>query len=206
MKQYNFKLVYKKYNKKASVIKNSIILFFLLLFAFLTILYSLGKFQIFHVVSNSSYPYHPQDCLAFDFKTPFEQLKVGDFITWSGNGGRTFVTHQIVDIDVENKTVTTSQQKFNADGTPKTPQEILDMNTETSKVTDAPITEDKYYGKVLFSIPKLGLYLTSIKNLVLSGNSINILGIVTLILAYLTYYSFGKLIYTPTYILREKRN
>jgi len=206
MKQYNFKLVYKKYNKNANVIKNITILLFLLLFAFLTILYSLGKFQIFHVVSNSSYPYHPQDCLAFDYKIPFEELKVGDFITWSGNGGKTFVTHQIVEVDEENKTVTTSQQKFNEDGTPKTPQEILAMNTESKQVTDYPITEDKYYGKVLFSIPKLGFYLTCIKNLVLSGNSINILGIVTLILAYLTYYSFGKLIYTPTYVLREKRN
>ena len=205
MKQYNFKLIYKKYNKQASIIKNIVILFFLLLFATLTTFYALGKFRIFHVVSNSAYPYHPQDCLVFDFKISFDNLKVGDFITWSGNGGKTFVTHQIVDVNKENKTVTTSQQKFNDDGTPKTPQEILDMNTEGSTVTDNPITEDKYYGKVLFSIPKLGLYLTGIKNLVLSGNSINILGIVTLILAYLTYYSFGKLIYTPTYVLREKK-
>ena len=202
MKQYNFKLIYKKYNKQASIIKNIVILFFLLLFATLTTFYALGKFRIFHVVSNSAYPYHPQDCLVFDFKISFDNLKVGDFITWSGNGGKIFLTHQIVEIDKENNTVTTCQQQRKNDGTWQTTEELLN-NPNVNK--DSPITEENYYGKVLFSIPKLGLYLTGIKNLVLSGNSINILGIVTLILAYLTYYSFGKLIYTPTYVLREKK-
>lgn len=202
MKQYNFKLIYKRYNKTTNIIKNSVILFFLLVLTTVVMLYCFGKFQIFHVLTSSSAPYHPAGSLAIDVKTNFDDLKVGDFITYSTTGGRSFITHEIVKIDKENKTVTTSQQKRDDDGRLLSAEERLNLGG----CVDAPINESQYYGKVLFSIPKLGLWLTSIKGLVLNGNSLNILGIISIVLAYFVYYFLGKLLYTPTYVLKEKRN
>lgn len=199
MKQYNFKLIYKKYNKKANTIKNFVILFFLLLFAIFTVLFATGKIQIMHILTSSSAPYHPAGSLAIEYKVDFDKLQVGDFITWSVNNGKSFVTHQIVKIDKEAKTVTTSQQQYNENG-------VKPMEEWEEKKFDAPKTESQYYGKVLFSIPNVGLYLTSIKEMVILNNSINILGIVSIILAYLVYYFFSKFLHTPTFILWGKRN
>lgn len=200
MKQYNFKLVYKKFNRKANIIKNCVILFFLLLFAVLTIFYAMGKLQIMYVASGSSAPYHPKGSLAIDYKVDFDKLKVGDFITWSNDGGKMFVTHQIVRVDKVNRTVTCSQQQTDSQGN------ILPMDEWNEENFDGVHTEDQYYGKVLFSIPKLGLYLTGIKDLVLYNNKLNILGIVSIVLAYFVYYFFSKFLYTPTYVLWENKN
>lgn len=205
MKQYNFKLIYQKYNKTANIIKTSVILFFLLVFISITILYCFGKFQIFHVLTNSSAPFHPAGSLAVDYKVDFNDLEVGDFITYSFNGGKSFVTHQIVRVDSENHKVLCSQQQFDDYGN-VLPMEEWDENKFDGLGTPLYVTESQFYGKVVFSIPKLGLWLSSIKEMVITNNSLNILGLVSIVLAYLVYHFFGKLIYTPTYVLKEKRN
>lgn len=198
MKNYNFMLIYKKYNKKENIIKNSIVIFFLLVLFVIVLLYGLGKFQILHILTDSSAPYHPAGSLAVEYKVDFNELKVGDFITWSNNKGKNFVTHQIVEIDRENKTVRTCQQRQKADGTMMTPEELL-LDNSVSK--DEPKTESQYYGKVLFSIPKLGIYMSSVKELVISNSGFNVLGTMTLILVFLAYYLFSKLIYKQSYVL-----
>lgn len=200
MKQYNFRLIYKKYNKKATIAKNIVILFLLLIFASLALMYCLGKFQILHILTNSSAPFHPAGSLAVEFKTDFDKLEAGDFVTWSNSGGKMFVTHQIVKIDKENRTFVCSQQQFDDDGN------LLPMDEWQESRFDGTHTEDQYYGKVLFSIPKLGLIMTSVKEMVITNSGINLLGIIILVLAFMVYYLASKFLYVPTYILREKQN
>ena len=72
---------------------------------------------------------------------------------------------------------------------------------DSSVSKDEPKTESQYYGKVLFSIPKLGFYMSSVKELVISNSGFNVLGTMTLILVFLAYYLFSKLIYKQSYVL-----
>ncbi|MGN1208425.1 MAG: hypothetical protein ACI4TI_03050 [Christensenellales bacterium] len=201
MKQYNFKLVYKKYNKTENIIKNCVILFFLLIFSVLAVLYGLGKFQILHILTNSSAPFHPAGSLAIEYKVDFDDLEVGDFVTWSSTKGKTFVTHQLVKIDKENRTFVCSQQQFNEDHT-----QVLPIEEWNPANFDGTHTEDQYYGKVLFSIPKLGVYMTALKEMVITNSGINVLGIVIIALAFVVYYLVAKFLSVPTYVLREKQN
>ena len=150
---------------------------------------------MFHIISNSSAPFHREGALAIEYKVDFNDLQVGDFITWS-LGGNTFVTHQIVEVNKSAKTVTTSQQQFNDSHT-----KVKPMNEWDPANYDSPKTESQYYGKVLFSIPKLGLYITSLKELIIKNGSINILGSTIVILAILALYLFFKLVKKPTFIL-----
>lgn len=202
MKQYNFKLIYKKYNKKQSMAKNITLCVLLLVFALITILYCFGKIGIYHINGWSAEPIHHIESLAFDYRVDFDKLKVGDFVTYKT--GISYVTHQIVKIDTENKTVTTCQQRQKSDGTWETPEELLN-DSQVSK--DSPISEKEYCGKVLFSVPKLGLWLSSIKELIVSPfGGINIIGIISVVLAFMVYYLFGKVLYVPTYVLKEKQS
>lgn len=195
MKNYDFQLIYKKSTKKANLVRNIITMFFLAILFVVVLLYGLGKIQILHILTNSSAPYHPAGSLAIEYKVDFDKLKVGDFITWSTTKGKTFVTHQIVKINKENKTVTTSQQQFTDDG------KVKPMSEWEENKFDSPKTEEQYYGKVLFSINNLGLYLSDLKGMVIKNGTLNILGTMTIILFCLTIYLFSKLISVKTYVL-----
>ncbi len=186
MKNYDFKLVYKKYDKKAQIFKSVVfaLVFGIIITAFCG--YFLG-YRGFIVRGYSSEPYIHIDSLAIDCKVDFDELKVGDFITWSRSGNN-YVTHQIVEINKEARTVTTSQQPA----------------FDPSVTKDENITESQIKGKVLFSIPYLGGMIYSIKNLIISNGSFNILGIMLIVLIISTYYLFSKLIYTRVFILKEK--
>lgn len=203
MKQYNFKLIYKKYNKKQSLAKSITIGLLLSLFAVVAVLYCFGKIGIYHINGWSAEPYHHIESMAFDFRVDFSKLKVGDFITYT-TGSNSYVTHQIVKIDAENKKVITCQQRQNADGTWKTVEELL---SDSSVSKDSPIGENQYCGKVIFSIPKLGAILSGIKGLIIKPfGGINIVGIITLVLAFMVYYLCGKAVNVPTYVLKEKQS
>lgn len=194
MKNYDFMLIYKRNNEKVNIIKNAVTIFFLLLLFLVVLLYGLGKFQMFHVLTNSSAPFHPAGSLAVEYKVDFDKLKVGDFVTWSVTNGKSFVTHQVVSIDKENRTFVTSQQQYDDNG-------VKPMSEWDSNKFDSPKTEKQYYGKVLFSIPKLGLYIESVKNLIIYNGSLNILGTVTVVLVILAGYMFSKIVNKKTFIL-----
>lgn len=88
--------------------------------------------------------------VVFSRKTEFESLKVGDVITVRvGQSG--FFTHRIVDIDTENKTVTTRGDANTANDP---------MSTEA----------DRIVGKMIYSVPLLGFV-----SIFTSGNSTLIL-------------------------------
>ncbi len=195
MKNYDFQLIYKKSTKKIDLVRNIITMFFLAILFVIVLLYGLGKIQILHILTDSSAPYHPAGSLAIEYRVDFDKLKVGDFITWSVTGGKSFVTHQIVKIDKVNRTVTTSQQQFTDDF------KIKPMDEWEERKFDSPKTEDQYYGKVLFSINNLGLYLNDLKEMVIKNGTLNILGTMTIILFCLTIYLFSKLISIKTYVL-----
>ena len=112
---------------------------------------------------------------------------MGDYVTWS-RGGKVFVTHKIIEIQNENYIVTSQTDYFADEG------EIVNP--------DAPITYKNIYGKVIFSIPLLGDIFLGIKNLILINNSINIIGLLNIVLTVVTYYLFKKLLHVETYILK----
>lgn len=195
MKNYNFMLSYKKFNKKKNIAKNVISITLLALLFVVVLLYGVGKIQILHILTNSSAPFHPAGSLAIEYKVNFDDLQVGDFITWSTTSGKMFVTHQVVEVDKVNKTVTTSQQQFDSN------HRVKPMSEWDPMQFDSPKTESQYYGKVLFSIPKLGLYFTSLKEMVVKNGTLNVLGTMIIILAILAYYLFAKLVKKPTFVL-----
>lgn len=187
MKNYNFKLIYSKFNKKTHITK--IILTFLLIFvlSLLLLLYCLG-FKAFAVNGWSAEPYHHYGSLAIDFKVPFKDLKVGDFVTWSRSGS-SYVTHQIISIDEANQTVVTCQQPA--------------FDPETSN--DGNIRYDQIQGKVLFSIPELGTLLIGVKSLVVNnsyGFQLNIVGILFIVSLFVFYYFFKSFLEGTTIIFQ----
>ena len=187
MKNYDFMLIYKKYNKKTEIIKS---LLFALIFAILITLisgYFMG-YRVFSVLGRSSEPDIHYGSIVIDYKVPFEEIKVGDYVTWTrtGNG---FVTHKVISIDVEKREVTTSQTDYGASG-PVNP--------------DAPVSYDEnVVGKVIFTIPKLGSIFLDFKNMIITNKAINVLGIMTLVLSIYSYYLFKGLVTTKTFYLRE---
>ena len=179
MKNYDFKLIYKKFNRKAYITKivlTSVVLFLLSLLLFC---YLMG-FRVFAINGWSAEPYHHYGSLAIDYKVPFSELKVGDFVTWSRSSG-SYVTHQIISIDTENQTVVTCQQP------------AFDPDTNN----DGNIRYDQIQGKVLFSIPELGSFMMGTKNLVISstiGFRLNIVGILFIMSLFIFYSSFKTFI------------
>ena len=118
---------------------------------------------------------------------PYDELKVGDYVTWSRTG-KSFVTHKIIEISSPDYIVT-SQTDYFSDGKEVTP--------------DAPITYDNIQGKVIFSIPLVGEIIMGIRNLIFSNYQINILGLMTIVLVIATCYFFKRLLYIETFTLKE---
>lgn len=61
----------------------------------------------------SSEPYLKYQSLIVTYKCKFEDLKVGDFITFT-NTGKSYVTHQIVAIDYENDQIECKGLQYNS--------------------------------------------------------------------------------------------
>ena len=186
-KNYNFGLVYQKFSKKKLIISSLIKSLIFVFIAMLLVGYFLG-YRIYNVMGYSSEPDIHYGSVVVDYKVPFKELKVGDYITWSRTGN-SFVTHVIIEIDYENNSITTSQTNhFDDDG-------IVSPDT--------PIKYENVYGKVIFTIPKLGSVFVGIKNLILTGRSINILGIMTIVLTITAIQLFGSFIKKEYYIIKE---
>lgn len=186
MKNYNFKLIYKKHKKTDWVLPA--IFWSLLIGLVITIIfgYFLG-FRVYTVLGHSSEPDIHYGSIVVDFKVPYDELKVGDYVTWSRTG-KSFVTHRIKEITSPDYIVTT-QTDYYSNGEPVDP--------------DAPIKYENIQGKVIFSIPLVGRVIYALRGLILSNSGINVLGIMTLVLVISAYYLFKRLIHKETITLKE---
>lgn len=186
MKNYNFKLIYKKHNKTSWILPA---IFWSLLFGlFISLIsgYFLG-YRVFTVLGYSSEPDIHYGSVVIDFKVPFDELKVGDYVTWT-RSGNAFVTHKIIEIQSPDYIVTSQTDIFSDE--PVNP--------------DSPITYKQIQGKVMLSVPKLGSLIYSVRGLILSSNGgINVLGLMTIVLIFATIYFFKRLLYVETFILKE---
>lgn len=188
MKNYNFKLVYKKNNNKQFLIRSLISSFVFALIIMLISGYFLG-YRVFSVLGRSSEPDIHYGSIVVDYKVPLKDLKVGDYVTWS-RSGNTFVTHKIISIDYDNDVIITSQTDYYSNGKPVNP--------------DAPIKYKNIQGKVVLTIPYVGSIFLAFKNLVIYNNRINIIGIILVLLTFLTYYLFKRALHVDTFYLRGR--
>lgn len=100
----------------------------------------------FVVATNSMSQTYPSGTLIYTKDVAFESLQVGDVITYVASGDRT-VTHRIVSINTQTKTVMTKGDS----------NEFADA---------APVYAENIVGKVIFGIPKLGVASDVIKNII----------------------------------------
>lgn len=187
MKNYNFKLIYKKH-KNISWILPSIIWSLLIGFIIMIIFgYFLG-YRVYTVLGGSSEPDIHYGSIVIDLKVPYKELKVGDYVTWSRRGNA-YVTHKIIEINSKDNIVTSQTDYFAEPGQTVSP--------------DAPVTYEQIQGKVIYTIPLVGRILYSFKNMIFTNFGINVLGIMTIVLILATYYFFKRLLYVETYTLKE---
>lgn len=186
----NFKLIYKKYSKKKVVIKSLLgaILFGLVITIFAGFLMG---YRVYSVMGHSSEPDIHYGSIVIDYKVPFEELKVGDYITWS-RSGKSFVTHKIIAINEQEKKVTTSQTDYflKPGDNPVTP--------------DAPVGQKEIQGKVIATIPEVGNILMTFKNLIINNGRLNLLGVMGIVLTIASIYFFSKFLYVKTFYLKER--
>lgn len=187
MKNYNFRLIYKKHTNISWIIPSII---WSLIIGFVVMLisgYFLG-YNVYSVMGASSEPDIHYGSIVIDLKVPFDELKVGDYVTWTRTGN-SFVTHRIIEIRDKDYIVTSQTDYFHDEGEVPNP--------------DSPITYDNIKGKVIATIPELGNIFVSFKSMIKNSNGINILGLMTLTLVFTTYYLFKRVLYVETYTLKE---
>lgn len=122
-----------------------LVVFIIVLLAVLLVGVRLLGYTPYAVISPSMYPaYHVGD-LIYVRQAMFEDIEVGDAITYVANEDLLVVTHRVVEIDVENKSFTTKG--------------------DANESNDAsPVAYANVVGVVGFSVPGLGFvsnYITS---------------------------------------------
>lgn len=122
--------------RKVCSILSTIILLILLILACLLFVPNLLGYQSFAVVSGSMEPAYSVGSIVYAKETPFDELKVGDVISFSISED-TKVTHRITAIDNE-------KQQFTTKGDAN--------NTEDGE----PVSYANVIGKVMFGVPYLG--------------------------------------------------
>jgi len=80
--------------------------------------YLLG-FKPFFVIGASSEPFIKRFSVIIDYKPPFEDLKIGDYVTFSVSGMAN-TTHKIIALDIENDNITTQGNPTSETNNPAT--------------------------------------------------------------------------------------
>ena len=186
-KNYNFGLIYKKHDKTKVIISSIIKGLIFGLIAMLVAGFLMG-YRVYSVMGWSSEPDIHFGSIVIDYKVPYKELKVGDYITWSRTGN-TYVTHKIIEIDYSRDYIVTSQTEYGRE------DEEVDP--------DKPITYKNVYGKVVATIPEVGNILVNIRGLIFNNRTLNILGIMTILLTGTAIYLFGSLVKKDYYTLKE---
>lgn len=129
--------------KKICNVLIGIIIICLLIIASALLLPGLFGYKSFAVISGSMEPGIPVGSIVYAKETPFDELKVGDVISYSLSGD-TKVTHRIAAVDQKNQNFTTKGDANDTeDGNPVHYQNVI--------------------GKVALSIPFLGFLSVYIK-------------------------------------------
>lgn len=102
-------------------------------------------FRAYLVISGSSEPYIKTGSLVIDYKSPEDQLHVGDFITFSTSGSAN-TTHWITSISVVGNVRYYTTNQVDGEG------------------FDITVTYKQIKGKVIFSLPKVGLTIIYVRN------------------------------------------
>lgn len=115
------------------------------------------------VTSGSMIPKYKVGSLIYVKKVPTDNIKIGDTITFYMGDTKVVATHEVYDIDLENKNFYT--------------QGINNKDEEGNILHDAlPVSFNKYIGKPIYTIPKLG----SLNKAVTSKVGISIITVLTI--------------------------
>ncbi len=115
------------------------------------------------VTSGSMSPKYKVGSLIYVKKTPVNDIKVGDAITFYMGNTKVVATHEVYSIDKEN-------QQFYTQG-------INNKDDEGNILHDAlPVSFDGYIGKPIYNIPKLG----NLNKMITSKIGISIITILTI--------------------------
>lgn len=141
----------------------------ILLFGGVTVLRGFFGMNFMAVKTPSMEPDLPVGCLVVIKPVPFEDIHIGDDITFLLNSSGTTVTHRVIDIDKEGYITTQG----------------LSNNT-----SDAPITYDRVLGKVVFSVDKIGKWFIFLSTA--SGKIIAVSMVAALLLISVIFEKFDK--------------
>ena len=131
--------------KVLNVISSIIMTIFLILVFSLIIARLFFGIQINAVATGSMEPDLPVGSLIFVKSVNYEDIAIGDDITFAKGDGSVLVTHRVIDKSEQKKTLTTQGIANN--------------------VADSPISYNDVIGKVFFSIPFIGYIVLFINTL-----------------------------------------
>lgn len=115
---------------------------------------------IFTVKTGSMTPKIPTGSLIFVAEIPAEKIKIGDVLTFYGsnNTNDSVTTHRVVDIDIKNF------------------EYFYITRGDANNINDSPVSYDKIIGRVIFSLPLLGLLPGLFRNPVFIGSLTAVIG------------------------------
>jgi signal peptidase len=114
------------------IIFGSLFVLFIALFSLLIILRILG-FKHYVAASSSMHPEVPKYSLVYIKKAELDELKIGDIIAYRGEGS--LVLHRIIDINGD----------------------VITTKGDANEAPDRPIGYSRVIGKMVFSVPFLGI-------------------------------------------------
>lgn len=137
--------------KTISIFENIVIALVALLLVAFIMLKATG-FQFFVVMSGSMEPILPVGSVVLVQPTPYDDIQVGDDISFVVGEERITVTHRVIEKDENSNTLTTKGVANN--------------------VSDDPIPASAVIGKVIFDIPFIGrllYFLSSLQGKIVAG-------------------------------------
>lgn len=137
--------------KTISIFENIVIALVALLLVAFIVLKATG-FQFFVVMSGSMEPILPVGSVVLVQPTPYDDIQVGDDISFVVGEERITVTHRVIEKDENSNTLTTKGVANN--------------------VSDDPIPASAVIGKVIFDIPFIGrllYFLSSLQGKIVAG-------------------------------------
>lgn len=123
----------KGFNKLILYIGYVVLITLLVFFFYIKI----SDIKVFTIVSGSMEPSIVSGSMLFHQKTPFDEIQVGDVITYKLDNATIYITHRVIKVDSENQT-------------------LLCKGDSNANVDSKAITNQQYQGTVLFHIPYLG--------------------------------------------------
>lgn len=147
-------------NKAIKFISNLLFIVFMMIMAFLIFITAQSRFtgqepsllghRLYIVESGSMLPALKINSMLIAKELPSNEIKIGDILTFSGKNADVKITHRVVKIENNGESFITRGDANNTD----------DPN---------PVTKDRVIGKVIFSIPFIGLIFKILENPIAIG-------------------------------------